>query len=166
MGFFATTPRLDYIAKPNLSRGYLFRAHTALQKGALLEAGVLLREAIRSQLFTECQWKGCLPEKAGEKTPPWMLLKALRKAGHLTEFGQRCTLEMLQTCNEAAHCKPVTAHVLRDCIIIWHGAIDNDPCGEPKERFENCVRPKEHEPACDHNDDDDDGADWWKAGAV
>src|SRR5689334_14758889 len=55
------TPRLEYVPQVNLSRLYLFKAADALDAGRVFEAGLLLREAVRRQLFAECSWKGCLP---------------------------------------------------------------------------------------------------------
>ena len=157
----ASVPRFGFIVTPNLSRCFLHRAYDALQSGKLFEAGVLLRESVRRQLYAECNWKGCLPEKATDRTSPIVLLKAQRKAGVIGKFSYGTTVEIIDTGNRAAHCAHVDAHEIRGCIAIWHTAIDNDPCGEPRERVEHCLPVTE---GYDVDDcDDDDGADWWKS---
>jgi len=157
-------PRFGFVVEPNLARPFLYRAYDALQAGNLLEAGVLLREAVRRQLYAECSWKGCLPEGASERTPPRCLLAALRKAGFVDECGYQIARSIIATGNAAAHCRRVNVHDLRGCIALWHGSIDNDPCGEPRERVEHCL-PAVNDYLGD-DDDDDDGSDWWKAGAA
>ena len=69
------TPRLDYVPVVNLARVFLFRANDALEAGNIFEAGVLLREAVRRQLFAECSWKGCLPDGKDKHRSPLALLK-------------------------------------------------------------------------------------------
>ncbi len=43
------------------ARQLLHRALADLERGALLQAGVLLREAARVYLVPECDYWGCLP---------------------------------------------------------------------------------------------------------
>ena len=158
------TPRLGYVPHVNLSRCFLHRAYAAVQDGKLFEAGCLLRESIRRQLWAECCWKDCLPEKAHEKTPPRVLLKALKQAGHIGHLGYDWTKEIIGTANQCAHCERVHPSLIRDCIAIWHTSIDHDPCGEPTERVQHC---KPVVKSVDADDcDDDDGSDWWKGVTV
>ena len=156
------TPRLDYVPHVNLSRCFLHRAYDALQAGKLFEAGCLLRESIRRQLWAECCWKGCLPDTASDKTSPRALLKALKRAGHVGYTGYDWTLEIIGTANRCARCERVRPSLIRDCISIWHEAIDHDPCGEPTERVAHCKPVTEGYGVDDC--DDDDGSDWWKPG--
>jgi hypothetical protein len=158
------TPRLGFCPHVNLARCYLHRAHTALQGGNLIQAGCLLRESIRRQLFAECAWKNCLPDKAHDKTPPRVLLRALRDAGHCGECGWDWSLEIISIGNAAAHCRCVDRGALTSAIAWWHTAIDHDPCGEPTERVQHC---KPVVKSVDADDcDDDDGSDWWKGVTV
>jgi hypothetical protein len=160
MGFSATVPRFGFVVEPNLARCFLHRAYDALQAGKLFEAGCLLREGVRRQLVAECKWYDCLPKDFSDRTPPLVLLKVLRRAGHYSVFGFDMTKDIIYTANRAAHCCHVKAGYIRDGIAIMHGSIDNDPCGEPRERIEHCIPADD----CDcGNYDDDDGADWWKS---
>jgi hypothetical protein len=156
----ATTPRLAFVPQVNLSRLYLFRAADALAAGRVFEAGCLLREAVRRQLFAECAWKGCLPAKQSQQRSPMALLHALKDAGHCGEMGFDWTEEVIELANKCAHCVPVRESLVRTSIAWWHTCIDNDPCGEPTERTAQ-LKPVND---CGCDDRDDDGADWWKAG--
>jgi hypothetical protein len=156
------TSRLGYVPHVNLSRCFLHRAYDALQAGKLFEAGCLLRESIRRQLFAECAWKGCLPKKFSDRTSPLALLKALRSAGHCSDCGYDWTLDIIALGNTAAHCGHVDPGTLRSAIGMMHVFIDGDPCGEPTERVQHCKPAKKE---CDDSDDDD-GSGWWKAVAV
>jgi hypothetical protein len=159
-----TTPRLEFVPQVNLSRMFLFRAADALDAGRLFEAGVLLREAVRRQLYAECAWKGCLPAKEWQQRSPLALLHALNDAGHASKVGFQWTKEIIDLGNKCAHCIPVDPKQIRSCIAIWHRSIDNDPCGEPTERVAH-MKPKSE--GYDVDDcDDNDGADWWKGAAV
>jgi hypothetical protein len=159
----ATTPRLEFIPQVNLSRLYLYRAADALAAGRIFEAGCLLREAVRRQLFAECAWKGCLPTKQAQQRSPMALLHALKDAGHAGHVGFEWTSEIIETCNKCAHCVPVASRDVRCGIEVWHSSIDNDPCGEPTERTAQ-MKPV-NDCGCDDSDDDD-SADWWKKGGA
>lgn len=165
----ATTPRLEFVPQVNLSRFYLFKAADALERGNVCEAGVLLREAIRRQLYAECAWKGCLPvrgkhnrKRKFQAFTPLELLKALRRAGHCGAMGYEWTAEAIDVCNKCAHCVPVQPGVIRLAIEWWHTSIDADPCGEPKDRPIN--RPALQTEVDDDCDCDDDHGDDWKQG--
>jgi hypothetical protein len=158
------TPRFGYIVEPNLSRTFLHRALLAQEAGNLIQAGVLLREAVRRQLYAECNWKGCLPKGKRKHRSARALLYALKNAGHLGYCGVQWTEEIIDIGNRAAHCRRVTAGEIRSAIAVWHTSIDNDPCGEPKERTDWCKPIKEGYGVDDC--DDDDGANWWKGGGV
>jgi hypothetical protein len=163
----ANTPRLGFVPQVNLSRQYLFRAADALEAGHVLEAGVLLREAVRRQLYAECAWKGCLPGKKEKQRSPMALLHALQEAGHCGYVGFEWTCDIIDICNKCAHCVPVKLNLIRDCILIWHESIDHDPCGEPKDRP---IKSHPTHPLLSTDDsvwdDDDDSADWWKEGGA
>lgn len=155
------TPRLEFVPQVNLSRMFLHRAANALAAGRVFEAGCLLRESVRRQLFAECSWKGCLPAKKEKQRSPMALLHALKSAGHVGYCGFEWTKEIIEVCNRCAHCVHVGAHMIRNSIEVWHVSIDNDPCGEPTERTEH-MKPQTE--GYDVDDcDDDDGANWWKS---
>jgi len=163
MGFSATVPRFGMVLEVNLARTFLFRAHDALEAGRILEAGVLLREAIRRQLVAECNWHGCLPKGFSDRTPPLVLLKALRNAGKCGYCGFDWTKEMIGLANRCCHAQHVNPSEVSMAITIMHTSIDNDPCGEPRERTL-------HSPPTlglfgKPDDDDDDAGEAWKAGA-
>ena len=162
------TPRLEFVPQVNLSRSFLFKAHEALEAGHVCEAGVLLREAVRRQLLAECAWKGCLPVDENKHRSPMALLHTLRSAGHVSKIGFRWTKDIIGIGNKCAHCIPVSTNLIRDSIAVWHESIDNDPCGESKERVDH-GKPQQTE--CDEYDDgysdfadEADSADWWKDG--
>lgn len=157
----ATTPRLEFVPPVNLARLFLFRAAEALDAGRVYEAGILLREAVRRQLFAECAWKGCLPPKQRTWRSPTALLDALHKAGHAGYCGYEWTKEIIDIGNACAHCAKADPREIRALIAVWHTAIDNDPCGEPTERAAYWKPAAEASGGCD----DDDSADWWKAGS-
>jgi hypothetical protein len=159
-----TTPRLEFVPQVNLSRMFLFRAADALDAGRIFEAGCLLRESVRRQLFAECAWKGCLPAKSAQQRSPMALLHALKEAGHCGYCGFDLTKEIIDTANKLAHCVPVPASLVLTSIAWWHTSIDHDPCGEPTERTAT-MKPQTE--GYDVDDcDDDDGAGWWKIGGA
>jgi hypothetical protein len=162
----ATSPRLEYVPQVNLSRMFLFRAADALDAGRIFEAGCLLRESVRRQLFAECNWKGCLPAKKEKQRSPMALLYALNDAGHCGKCGFQWTKEIIDLVNKCAHCVPVDARTLRSSIEFWHTFIDGDPCGEPTDRpVKNCKSASEGYDVDDCGDDDD-GDDWKIGGAI
>jgi hypothetical protein len=161
-----SVPRLGFVPQVNLARLYLFRAADALDAGHVFEAGVLLREAVRRQLFAECNWKGCLPAKEAKRRSSMALLHALKAAGHCGYVGFQWTRDIIETANKCAHCVPVQPRLVLDCILIWHEAIDHDPCGEPTDRQMKVhpTHPLLSSNDCGCDDDDHDSADWWKEG--
>lgn len=160
------TPRLEYVPQVNLSRMYLHRAAEALEAGRIFEAGCLLRESVRRQLFAECNWKGCLPAKEAKRRSPMALLCALNEAGHCGYCGFDWTREIIELANKCAHCVPVKPTMLGDAITIWHRAIDADPCGEPKDRPVNNCKGHDYHPLLDDTDDDDTDGEEWKGVSV
>jgi len=162
MGFSATVPRFGMVGKLNFARAFLFRAADALQRGDVIAAACLLREAIRRQCWAECQWFDCLPQGASDRTPPMTLIKALKKAGQCghEDYGFDCVKEMIQLANAVVHCQPIKAKYIGSSISLLHCMIDATPCNEPTNM---AGLPKEPEHCCDWDDDDDDDAsNWWK----
>jgi hypothetical protein len=153
------TPRFGYVPEPNFARAYLFRAADALDAGNVLAAGVLLREAVRRQCWAECQWFGCLPAGANERTPARVLLAALKRAGRTDECALSIARECIEYGNAAAHCRRVNRAWLRSAIRMFHDLIDSTPCGEP---VNIAGLPSLSECFVPDDDDDFDAADWWK----
>ena len=158
-------PRFGFVPQVNLSRVFLFRAADALDAGHVFEAGVLLREAVRRQLYAECAWKGVLPSMLAKQRSPMALLHALKAAGHVGPCGFDWTQEIIETANKCAHCKSVASETVRTAIAWWHSCIDHDPCGEPSERTAH-MKPAAEGYDVDDCDDDDHGDDWKIGGAV
>lgn len=157
------SPRLDFRPQLNFSRAYLFRAADALAAGRTIEAGCLLREAVRRQLFAECAWKNCLPDDATDRTPPVVLLRALKRAGHCTNTGWSIAFDCIDLGNKLAHCHRVSRQAVECAIAFFHDFIDADPCAEPANMSGKLVL---SDPWLTNPDDDDDSADWWKGVAV
>jgi hypothetical protein len=150
-------PRLGYVPKPNLARAFLHRALLAQEAGNLLEAGVLLREAVHRQLYAAASWYGCLPKSQRKRRSPIALLHALKNAGCEGYVGFEWTKEIITLGNRAAHCRRVDAGELRMAIAAWHRAIDDSPCGEPRERIEHLLAAFNDAFSSDDDDDDTDG---------
>lgn len=158
-------PRFGFVPQVNLSRLFLFRAADALDAGRIFEAGVLLREAVRRQLYAECAWSACLPKKESLHRSPTALAYALHEAGHCDKDGLDWTMDAVEAGNKCAHCVPVKPSIIRCTIEWWHTVIDCYPCGEPKDRTAQ-MKPQTDGDGVDDDDDDDDDADWWKAGVA
>lgn len=161
-----SVPVLGRVITLNFARSYLLRAADALNRGDLIGAGCLLREAIRCQCYAECEWFGCMPQSPSERMPPVTLLKALRKAGKCgkDDFGYELIKEMIDLANAAAHCKPVSAKLMRSSITMFHGVIDTEPCLQPVNISGFKAAPMFESADYDVDDCDDDRwkADWWK----
>jgi hypothetical protein len=153
------------VVEVNLSRMYLHRAHEALNRGDLIAAGCLLREAAHRQLVAMCHWYGCTPKKARRRRP-MDLARALRDAKACGDGGFEWLREIITAGNTAAHCGRVDRGTLRAAISLLHYFIDADPCGEPRERVAHCLPITEGYDVDDCDDDDDDAADSWKQGGA
>ncbi len=169
-------PRFGYVPEVNLARAFLHRAYDAVKSGHLIEAAVLLREAIRRQLVAECCWYDCLPKNFSDRTSPLALLVAIQRAGQCSD---EFTFDMLKEIIWIGDCAARCHHVgkvdeIARCIWFMHSAIDNNPCGEPIERLGHCLLKKEDKATDfgwpeesdwstnDEWDEPDDPADWWK----
>ena len=161
-----SVPVLGRVITLNFARSYLFRAADALNRGDLIGAGCLLREAIRRQCYAECEWFGCMPVSPSDRMPPVTLLKALRKAGKCGKDDDWYVVikEMIDLANAAAHCKPVKPSYIRTSIEMFHDVIDTEPCLQPENISGVKVEPVFGNGDYDVDDCDDDRwrADWWK----
>lgn len=115
----AAALRVIRCVEPNEAELYLSRGRQALDRGDTIAAGCLLREAIRAQTYAECAWWGCLPCEASDRTPPFVLLKALRNAGRCPHGVFDVVAEMISVSNAAAHCCPVDAAELGTALAIF-----------------------------------------------
>ncbi len=88
-----------------LSRLYLYRAHSALERGDTIAAGCLLREAVTRYLTALCQYGDCLPRKR-DRTPANML-RVLREAHQLGDDDCEAIRMVIDVGNKLAHCKAV-----------------------------------------------------------
>ena len=158
-------PEFGRVLTLNFARAYLFRAAEALDRGDLIAAGCLLREAIRRQCWAECEWNGCLPQNVSLRTPPVTLLRALARASKC-EANFSWVKEMIETANAAAHCIPVKRSELRFAIETFHGVIDDCSSLQPANIAGKLTADSPHENADygldDCDDDDRRKADWWK----
>ena len=103
------------------ARSLLFRAHAALERGSVTEAGCLLREAVRLYLLAECTYSDCLPAKKGQRVPA-MLLKSLKK--QVPDFGAEWLEEIIGYCNQLAHCQFVRPGLIEASIGAVHLYLD------------------------------------------
>lgn len=164
----ASVPVLGRVITINFARSFLNRAADAYQRGDIFGAGVLFREAIRRQLWAECEWHGLLSEEYSVRTPPITLLKAARRGGQCTDDVFEVVKEMIDIGNAAAHCRPVKPSHLHASILVLFDIIDESPYQQPANQqgkykwqqeslFENA----------DYDDDDcdDEGGAFVKGGA-
>ena len=105
------------------ARPLLFKAHAALERGAFVEAGCYLREAVRVWLEAECRYYDCLP-KTKKPAPPRVLAKALVKAGELDKDLHEWVVEIIEMGNKAAHLVFVRPSLLESGIGILHSFLD------------------------------------------
>jgi hypothetical protein len=106
------------------ARPLLFKAHAALDRGALIEAGCLMREALKLYLHAECQHHECLPTKKQQRSPSY-LLDALTKTA--PDFAGDWLREIIGYCNALAHCQFVSQERLYTCLSIMHLYLDSSP---------------------------------------
>lgn len=162
-----SVPVLGRVITVNFARSYLNRAADAYNRGDLLAAGVLFREAIRRQLWAECEWFGILPESASERTPAATLLRASRKYGRTSADVFEVVAEMIQLANAAAHCRRVKPSHLHASILVLFDIIDESPYQQPANQQGNLREPEESLFAnADYDDDDcdDEGGAFVKGG--
>jgi hypothetical protein len=154
------TPRFGFIPKVNLARPMLRDALECVDRGDLIGAGVRLREAVYRQLTAMCEWYNCTTKKGTLRG----MVQALRNAKQIDEMGVDWLMEMIEVGNKAAHLGRVDRKSLRGAIHGLFYIIDCAPCGESPERIEH-PQPENKWDDCGW-DDNDDGANWWKGGAV
>jgi hypothetical protein len=109
-----------------LSRLYLNRSYDALERGDLIAAGCLLREAIHRYLDALCQYHKVQIPKKHDRTCS-VMAKALWKAKHFESCGYQWVRESIQYGNKLAHCKPVRPSLVSCCIDLLHTLMDNSP---------------------------------------
>src|SRR5690606_23307656 len=97
--------------------------HAALERGSLIEAACLLREAVRLYLKAECEYWGCIPTKKQQRIPA-LLLQALRKCEDLKSYDWDWLEEIIGHCNKLAHCQSVSRSLIESCISVAHCYLD------------------------------------------
>jgi hypothetical protein len=115
---------IEQWARPCFARPKLLEAQDALSRGDLIAAGCLLREAARRFLHSQCEYHRCLPSKRKQQSAG-SLAHALHHAGHCDDGSHSWIVEIVETGNSAAHCRPVKAATLETCISLLHSLLDS-----------------------------------------
>jgi hypothetical protein len=151
--------RLGYVPKPCLAKPMLFAALECFERGDVIGAGVRLREAANRFLIHACDWYGV--EVKAKFLTPKAYAQALRKAKHLDSWGFQIMVDIIDAGNKLAHCVNVDRQSVKGGISILFSMMDSEPwAGHERQPVVTS-----HKSDCDCCDDDDnDGADWWKAG--
>lgn len=157
-------PRLGCTMPVNLARNFLARANELFQAGDIVAAGCYCREALRRFLESLCIYNDCLPTR--KRTTPREMVDALLKKKVIDKDDKRLLIDLLGTCNRAAHAMPVKGSMMGYTICLSYSCLDHFRCLAPFERV--CACGCKEKPAGTYDDgygddcDDDDGADWWK----
>ena len=108
------------------ARRILFDAQWSLERGSTIEAGVKLREALRSFLHAECEYLNCLPT---QKRPPSAraLARKLKKFGRFSHASYSTVCELIEVGNQAAHLVAVKPATMADAIDHAHCFLDDAP---------------------------------------
>lgn len=107
----------------------IWRAEVALENGELIAAGVLLREALRRQLYAIAAQYGVLPRRVYSHRRPLALARRLREAGLLSADDSKRIRQVLHVGNMAAHCDHVDADLLKDAIRLLRQFVDQRLAG-------------------------------------
>jgi hypothetical protein len=95
---------------------FLERAELAEANGELIAAGVLMREAVRQQLYALAAAHGVLPKAKWTHNSPRVLANRVWQA-ELIDFDQHALVRgLIHVGNQAAHCHPLDRQQLRDAI--------------------------------------------------
>ena len=103
------------------ARPLLFQAHAALDRGSIVEAGCLLREAARLYALAECEYFDCVPSKP-QRQSPTALVKALKS--NVPGSGWDWLIEAVGHGNRLAHCQFVSRSKVEASIAIVHLYLD------------------------------------------
>jgi hypothetical protein len=114
---------LQQYLRPCFARPKLFEAQDALDRGDMIAAGCLLREAARRFLVAQCEYHGLKTSKR-EQQSPRVLLKTLDKAGHCKGCCFEWMQDIIDTGNKLAHCQPVKESLVSCCIDLLHNLLD------------------------------------------
>jgi hypothetical protein len=159
------TFRLGYVPKPCLARPMLFAALECLDAGDLIGAGVRLRESVARFVISACDWYG-VPVKNGKHPRPRDYALALREAKHLDNWGLQIVLDIIEAGNKAAHCQHVDRASVKGGISLLFSLMDGEAyAGHDRKPIATSHKGEDDPYDCD-DCDDDDGANWWKGGAV
>ena len=108
------------------ARPLLFKAHAALERGAFVECGCYLREAVRVWLDAECRYYDCLPKSKKKPSTPRELARALVKAGELGSDVHEWIVEIIEMGNQAAHLVFVRPSLLECGISMVFSFLDSN----------------------------------------
>lgn len=112
-------------------RPLFFRAYRAADEGRVMEAGCLLREGLTLYLKALCLLAGSRKRARGVR-PAAHLLQWLVKRGHVAEPYGRHLRRIIDVCNRAVHCRPVSAGTLLiDAELMLFECEDEDRIAFP-----------------------------------
>lgn len=95
---------------------YLDRAMASFDAGYFIEAGGLLREAVRRMMFGIFEYREVPMPRRKVKRTTGELVILLKKAGVFEEEHVAMVLDDLEVANRASHCSFVTREELRSAI--------------------------------------------------
>jgi hypothetical protein len=155
--------RLGYTPKPCLAKPMLFASLACYDAGDYIGSGVRLRESVKRFVVAACDWYG-VPVK-GKHPSPAEHVRSLRDAQQIDKWSCQALLDIIDVGNKAAHCQGFDARQLRSGISLLFAVMDSEPyCGHERRPAATSYL-KDGE--CNEGEyDDDDGAGWWKGGAV
>jgi hypothetical protein len=111
-------------AESDLPGVFLARAESAAGRGESIAAGVLMREALRQQLYALCAAHRCLPKRRWTHNSPSVLANRCRQAG-LIDAGQHAQIRaMIHVGNAAAHCNPFDSGELGALLALARAFIE------------------------------------------
>ena len=113
----------------SLHRTMLHAAHDAFDSGDYVRCGCQLREAIDRYVTALCKLHGVKfsERKQLEKRPPAVKLGRLIKAGIVDPGVGGWLGEVIDTCNQLAHCQPVRRGSISLAIEITYSILDETP---------------------------------------
>jgi hypothetical protein len=107
------------------ARPLLHKAYAALDRASFIEAGCLLREAVRLFLAAEVEYHDVSVSKRKLRQTPRALLDALHRAGVCGEYQFERLGEIIVAGNRASHCQFVEPRELADAIAAMHWFLDD-----------------------------------------
>lgn len=122
-------PFLGAVIPLSLHRQMLTLAHDSFDRGDYVRCGCQLREGINRYLTALCKLHHVKFSKVKslEKRPPAVKLARLIKAGIIDPGVGGWLGEVIDTCNQLAHCRPVRKRTISFAIEIVYAVLDEAP---------------------------------------